>query len=324
MKEHLTLHVMGVISVFLLLNNTVVAAKGDVKGAQDHPLISRYAGSTIIAYGQKAYDEYALLIHKAIRYGGKKKNAEATQRLEGKVTKIRYRAPEDRSTLEVFRNYQQAMEKAAFEVLFTCTDEECGGRNFNHAVTGAMYFAENYGDQRYLAAKLSRAEGDVYVSLYAVRNHSGGGPMRNRIFTKLDIIELEPMDLGLVTIDAEAMANDISKTGHVAIYGIYFDTDKADLKPASKPVLDEIAKLLKKSPNLKIFVVGHTDNVGTIEYNLTLSERRANSVVSALVSDYGIQRSRLAPKGIGYLAPLESNRTQSGRAKNRRVELVEQ
>jgi outer membrane protein OmpA-like peptidoglycan-associated protein len=109
----------------------------------------------------------------------------------------------------------------------------------------------------------------------------------------------------------------------VAIYGILFDTGKADLTPASGPALVEIAKLLKANAGLKVCVVGHTDMVGDLATNVTLSQARAQAVVSALVSQHGIVGSRLIPFGAGPYSPVASNKTEEGRAKNRRVELVE-
>ena len=122
---------------------------------------------------------------------------------------------------------------------------------------------------------------------------------------------------------AEMMANDISATGHFAVYGIYFDTDKAEIKPESEPALAEMAKLLKSKPALNVFIVGHTDNTGTFEHNLRLSMDRATSVVDALAGKHGIAAARLKPYGMASLAPVASNNTEDGKAKNRRVELVE-
>lgn len=160
--------------------------------------------------------------------------------------------------------------------------------------------------------------------MYTVSAYSVGGENKNRVFTQLDVIESQAMQTGQVSVDADAMAREIAKSGRVALYGIFFDSNKADVKSESKPALDEIAKLLKQTTALKLLVVGHTDNVGDFEYNLDLSRRRAQSVVQALVSQYGIAAARLKPHGVGYASPVASNRADDGRAKNRRVELVEQ
>jgi OOP family OmpA-OmpF porin len=127
-----------------------------------------------------------------------------------------------------------------------------------------------------------------------------------------------------VTADAKSMARDIGATGKVAIYGIYFDFNKAEVKPESDPVLKEIASLLKQNPKMNLYVVGHTDNVGALNTNMDLSQRRADAVVQALVSKYGADAKRLKAQGVGPLCPVTSNKTEEGRAKNRRVELVEQ
>ena len=119
------------------------------------------------------------------------------------------------------------------------------------------------------------------------------------------------------------MAKGLGEKGHIAIYGIYFDTDKATIKPESKPTLDEMAKLLNGQPQLKVFIVGHTDSQGSYEHNMTLSRQRAEAVAAALAGSYRIARNRLYTAGVGYLAPIGSNASEDGRALNRRVELVE-
>jgi outer membrane protein OmpA-like peptidoglycan-associated protein len=120
------------------------------------------------------------------------------------------------------------------------------------------------------------------------------------------------------------MATTISDTGRVALYGIYFDSNKDEVKPESDPTLQEIAKLLKNQFSLKLLVVGHTDNVGTFPSNMDLSQRRAQAVVNTLVSKYTIAKDRLTPFGVSFGALVASNKTDEGRAKNRLVELVEQ
>jgi OmpA-OmpF porin, OOP family len=127
-----------------------------------------------------------------------------------------------------------------------------------------------------------------------------------------------------VVASAKELQSGINATGHIVANGIFFDTDKAELKPESKPALDEIAKLLKDDPGLRIYVVGHTDNQGNLAHNLDLSKARAASVAKALESQYGIAAPRLASYGDGPYAPVASNESEDGRAKNRRVELVKQ
>jgi len=124
-----------------------------------------------------------------------------------------------------------------------------------------------------------------------------------------------------VTADASSLSDELNKSGHVAVYGIQFDTGKATIQPASENVLGEIVKLLQQNPGLKLRVEGHTDNQGNAAANQTLSEKRAQAVVAWLTGK-GITASRLSAKGFGATKPVADNATEDGRAKNRRVELV--
>jgi outer membrane protein OmpA-like peptidoglycan-associated protein len=139
----------------------------------------------------------------------------------------------------------------------------------------------------------------------------------------LKIVEKAAMAQDIV-VNADALMDNLKATGHVAVYGIYFDTGKWDLKPESDQAIGEIAKLMKNEMGLKLYVVGHTDNVGQLEANMKLSDQRAEAVLQALVQKHGIAASRLRSFGNGPYAPVASNDTEEGRAKNRRVELVKQ
>jgi outer membrane protein OmpA-like peptidoglycan-associated protein len=140
---------------------------------------------------------------------------------------------------------------------------------------------------------------------------------------KQTIVEREIMKQEVVA-NAEAMGNDINATGHVSIYGIYFDTGKSEIKSESDAAISEIAKLLQNNTTLKLYVVGHTDNVGSFDSNMNLSKDRADAVVKALTGKHGITPARLSPYGVASLSPVASNDSEDGKAKNRRVELVKQ
>jgi outer membrane protein OmpA-like peptidoglycan-associated protein len=232
-------------------------------------------------------------------------------------------APAGRSVLEVFRNYQGALKKAGFETLFTCGPQDCAGSG------SPMVNAYASGDNvdywgpvhkiRYISAKLARPEGDVYVSLLI---DDQGADSRPNV--ELYVIEVKPMESGLITVDAASLANDINRTGHASVYGIYFDTGKADIKPESDATMKEIAKLLQGDPALKLYVVGHTDNQGGLDMNMDLSRKRADAVLAALSTKYAVPAGRLRAYGCGPYSPVASNDNEDGRAKNRRVELVKQ
>ncbi len=289
----------------------------DVEGSKDHPMISRYPGSVITRYLTKEFDEFTLPLGEVVEAGKFSKS----QSLEGKITRIVYLAPQGRTVLEVFRNYQGALKKAGFETLFICGPQGCGSSIANAYASSPDnqdYWGPEHGI-RYVSAKLARPEGDVYVSLLI--DDQGGDSRAN---AELYVIEVKPMESDLITVNAASLANDINRTGHASVYGIYFDTGKADVKPESDATLKEVAKLLQGDPKLKLYVVGHTDNVGTLASNMDLSKRRGDAVVKVLATKYEIAAARLSAQGDGPTAPVASNDSEDGRAKNRRVELVKQ
>ncbi len=190
--------------------------------------------------------------------------------------------------LKVVRNIQNALTKIGGKVLFE------GERPWNSTV------------------KLEKGGKETWVTVSAWPT-----------LYRLTIVEKEVMKQE-VEANAEAMGNDINTTGHVSIYGIYFDTGKTEIKPESDAAIAEIAKLLKNNNALKVYVVGHTDNAGSFDANMKLSKDRAVAVTNSLVSKHGIASSRLKAYGVSSLNPIASNKTEEGKAKNRRVELVEQ
>jgi outer membrane protein OmpA-like peptidoglycan-associated protein len=287
----------------------------DLPNSKDHPLVTRYPGSVIDVYSVVAFDEFNLPLGKL---QGQK--FDKSQHLEGKITRIGYAVPAGRSILEVYRNYESALQRGGFTTLFSCAnDDGCGSNSAKIITTGNDDWSWSAG-QRAISAKLARAEGDVYVSMHIGQwSHLEQGSS-----IMLYVVEIKPMEGGLVTVDAAALASDITRSGHAAVYGIYFDTAKAEVKPESDAALKEIAKLLQQTPALKLFVVGHTDGVGTLASNMDLSKRRADAVVAALTTKYGVAAARLVAQGCGPLAPVVSNASEDGRAKNRRVELVAQ
>jgi outer membrane protein OmpA-like peptidoglycan-associated protein len=179
----------------------------------------------------------------------------------------------------------------------------------------------------YVAAKLTRGDdGDVFASVYALEAGWPAASMKveeKTTLVRLDICEVKPMQQKMVTVDATEMDKQISLNGKVALYGIYFDFNKAEVKPESDEALTEIAKLLRARPALNVLVVGHTDAVGAFDSNRTLSQRRAEAIVSSLASKHKVDNKRLFPVGVAFASPVATNTTDEGRAKNRRVELVE-
>ncbi len=314
----------------LCLAFPAMAQHADSPGSEDHPMVTRYEGSFIDGSEVRDFDEFVLPLGPAVRNADGARVPREQAALEGRITRILYRGPDGRSSLEILRNYQAAVEGAGFETLYTC-GSDCGN-NFAHLLYGPTELrirsTRTSGsafdipqDVRYLAAKLEDGSRVVHVVLMTAFDN-GFGALSKRPVALLQIIESQAMDTGMVSVDAEAIGKGIDATGHMAIYGILFDTGSAAIKPESGPALEEIAKLLQARPALNLLVVGHTDSQGSFESNMNLSSQRANSVVRYLAREHGIDAARLRAEGVGYLAPVASNDTPDGRAKNRRVELV--
>lgn len=302
----------GIVGAALILAISVGAAAKDVAGSADHPLIGRFEGAVINAYDFKDFDEYELLTGPV-----KGKKAASAKKLSGKMYRIAYKLAPGHSLAEISRNYQLKLEKSGFDILYQCQDKSCGRGDFGYRIETMpipKMTVDNW-NFRYLAAMQHGDSGLVHAAILI--SVDANKYARIQVF----VVEAEAMKFRMV--DADAMAKAISETGRVALYGIYFDTDKAVIKPESRPTLEEIAAFLKQRPGLAVVVVGHTDNQGKLDYNMQLSRRRAKAVAQSLAADFGIKNARLTAAGVGFLAPVAPNATEDGRALNRRVELIE-
>jgi OOP family OmpA-OmpF porin len=292
---------------------------GDVKGGKDDPRVGRYEGSEIRVYKHLEFDEFPYLTH-AYPAGD-------IDRPEGALTLIGYHLPDDASFVQVARNFKQRLEAQAFSIDFECDTEkgDCGSAlDFAAQIKKPSELPEpgwydwDRWHYHFLSAHLERPEGKVYVSLWITKYANAQQPR----YAYVSVLEQQAMAFKMV--DAEEMASEISQYGRIALYGIYFDSAKSEIKPESQPTIFQIAQLLKQQADLRLVIVGHTDNQGSLDYNMDLSKRRATAVRDALVKGHGINAARLSAWGAGYLAPVASNRSEEGRAQNRRVELVEQ
>ena len=211
-----------------------------------------------------------------------------TKQLEGKLESISYFC-KGKSALQVRRNVEQALRTAGYTVDFTGYDLPV------HYVTG-------HKGAQWIGVEASELTGDSDYKFTAVLAQEMAQEM---------------------TADADAWAAEITKSGHVAVYGIEFDTGKATLKPESEKVLGQVLTLLNKQPDWKMRIEGHTDSTGTKAGNQTLSRQRADAVVAWLVKN-AVAPARLTAAGLGDTKPVADNSTAEGRARNRRVELVKQ
>jgi len=317
------------LSFGLLLLGAGAGFAQDVAGAKDHPLVGRYDGATATYYRQSDFDEAALLQAPHDYYALFSRNAQKDRsgddwlKLEGRVTQIRYQGPDGRSSLEIYRNFQAALSAKGFKTIYECADSKClTGTLVDNYLLGQQVDPSNgnsgaYSDHaRYMLAKTDGDQGATYAAILV----SEAGP---QITTFVQVVDTKGMDNGKIAVtSSDDMSAAIKAKGSVDIYGILFDFDKDNLKAESKETLDQIALLMKNDSKLKLEIVGHTDSRGTADYNLDLSKRRATNVVAALVSDYKIAADRLTASGAGDTKPVDTNDSDEGRAKNRRVELV--
>ncbi len=263
-------------------------AQQDAKGCADHPFLSRMPNYYILECKSSDFDSYKFYDP---AFQGKKQTV-----VEGRRTYLSYLVKQEysqspSSALQIVRNYENALK----------------------SIGGSVYSWTQIGGGE-LHGKYVRNNREAWVRIYINRNGAG--------YT-LTVVEKQEMAQE-VTANAKALADGIQTAGHVAVYGIQFDFNKADIKPESEATMLEIAKVLRENASMKLYVVGHTDNAGGLEYNLKLSQQRADAVVRELSGKHGIAADRLKAAGMGPLAPVASNDTEEGRARNRRVELVKQ
>jgi outer membrane protein OmpA-like peptidoglycan-associated protein len=306
----------------------------DVAGAKDSAGMPRYAGSVIFGYQYGDYDESDLPLGKAFFKGGKR-GFEQTKHVEGKRTRVLYLAPEGRSSLEVLRNYTQELAKSGYAPLFECSGDACGKGigdavyfgNKRNKILGKQIseyaFSINTSDERlYVAEQIQGGAANYVVVLAAISGNAADTSIKGRVTVYLEQIQAGAMESRMVTLKSGEIQQALTRDGKAAIYGVLFDTDKAEIKSESKAQLNEMGSYLQQNPEVAVYVVGHTDNQGGFDYNLSLSQRRADAVVAALTGDYRIAANRLLGRGVANLAPVAGNQSEEGRAKNRRVELV--
>ncbi|WP_299336357.1 OmpA family protein [uncultured Psychroserpens sp.] len=271
------------VTLLLILLVLVSGAQADLEGSQDYYLLDRLPEYYISEYSDVEFDKHKFFIDgKNVFKEGKKYT------IKYKHKKENTKGYEFPTRLQILRNYSSAIVNAGGQIIFERYNHEHG-----------YYSFEVNGKVLWIQVKPSKIGGS-YV-LYIIEEQS----MRQDVF-----------------IDAELIKNSLEIEGRIAIYGIYFDTGKAIVKPESNQALEQIAKFLKDNPSTNCWVVGHTDSDGSFQINSTLSLDRAKAVKMVLENTYNIEAGRLFAEGVGPLAPIATNSTDEGKQLNRRVELV--
>ena len=333
------------ITLLLIFSTSIQAQNSicpDVEGAEQHSLLSSYKNSCIVGYNVTKFDLVILPISKITSLGTEK---ELT--IEGKVTDILYGIENSENTtiLEVQRNYEQALKNSGLEIIYSAFGKKGVMKN-NSSITRkyesiaspnyleAFKFLKHK-DYRLVFNHLGRnkdnelayfvAQGNkngVDYTLMLYINYSKGNSLliKDKIFIQAKIIESESMETGQVSITS--IDEKIKNEGKEVFHNILFDFGSDNLTKESYAVIKTLSEYLKTNPKQNYYIVGHTDNVGSLSSNQMLSEKRAKAVFIALTTKYGIKISQISAHGVGQLSPLSINTTEAGRTLNRRVEIV--
>ncbi len=213
--------------------------------------------------------------------------------LEGNLTVLHYAMNQESTSTEpspfqILKNYKNAITKIGGKEVYSSTDLGC----YELKKNGKTY--------------------NIKVCDFA--NYGGGG---KEILFVVNVLEMEEM---VQEITANEMLDALNKDGYISL-NILFETGKSAIQTESLPIIDQIYQLLSANADLKVSIEGHTDNVGDAASNKKLSGDRAKSVMDALVAK-GIAKTRLSFVGWGQEKPVGDNRTDAGKALNRRVEIV--
>ena len=322
------------VAAFTCLTNFASAQScAPVAEIEDYPGLPIYDGACLIGGTKGEFAKYTLPTG-PLSPGIGGSTTVKSEALEGTLTRLLYVAPEGTSATDLMSNYMRGLEAAGYTTLYACQGIKCGSKI---SLLGKKVIYPNsrrlknlkgvsdlafggFQDEHYLAVR-SR-DGATSIAIYVAFNDRSPFPaISQHAIVHLDILTTAELEAKMVS--AKQMQEGISAEGHIAVDNVYFEFGTANLTPEAEPALTEMALLLTNNPTLKVYIVGHTDNVGKQEDNLSLSKARANSVVAALIKREGITKDRVAAAGVGALAPVASNVTDTGRQANRRVELVE-
>jgi len=315
----------------------------DVEGAINHPLLEKYKNSCIVAYSESKFNAVTFPISKITSKEGAPN--EITE--EGKIINLIYgiENTERATVLEVQRNYEQALKNGNFEILYSAFGRKNISGNYKirnvyenfgevdvisayKYIKPKSYFRFSMSshhsnidsDDAYFVVKGKR-DGKIYtMALYIHYNRSSWEGLKDNIFVLVQIVEQEDMETGQVS--AASIDEKIKNEGKEVFHNILFEFGSDNLTQESYAIIETLSVYLKNNPTQEYYIVGHTDNVGSLPTNQTLSEKRAKAVLMALTKKYNIPVSQISAHGVGQLSPLAINTTKEGRALNRRVEIV--
>lgn len=303
---------------YLIIWSIIMISALNVFAQENNDIISLYDGSKLVYDDDIGFETHYYLT-----------SPNSHEAIDGKIRRQFCKAPEGVSAYEIIKNYEKAIQSKNGTIIHLSRkakiyrDKETGetiwfikklfasGR-LNHGAYSYLQLP-NYA-QDYVSGKISTAENDIYISVAAAQ-------IEKNVYYTIVTLLAEPMDMNNVTLNV--LNDGIAQNGRVAIYDIYFDTGKSEVKDESTYALKTIADYLKNNSGQKFLIVGHTDNTGDFDANIKLASDRAEAVKQKLIADYNIPAEQLKTYGVGSTSPQMSNATEDGKERNRRVELVE-
>lgn len=227
------------------------------------------------------------------------------------------------TTAQIMRSLKEQLANAGYTVIFDCNTNGCGGFDFRFAIDVATppEMVVNLADFRFLSAQQANGEtvtaiasqmrGSGYLQLIRI----GRASVEDELEPSLDALSRNSRE----TVDLAAL---LETQGYAILEDLAFEIGSARLTEGQFESLRALSTFLLSHPDTKVTLVGHTDSEGALDGNIQLSKRRAGSVLERLVTEYDIDRQQLSAEGMGYLAPVATNRTEEGREANRRVEVI--
>ena len=329
----------------LALSALAHASAQDVAGGRDHPLIHRPAGSTLVGYAQAAQGSIDFQASGYTGFNldtGRRQYAEQPLTLDGRVTRLWYEVPGKTTATQLYEGQVRALTAKGFKTLYDSAQDSgaAAGKWVNFLASFAPgkrdAITNNRSPQIFSSARPASLRTGTFqqdnttVRLVAVDwpKADTDAKARQAAYIAIDIVEARvlrgtpaaPPSAAAPPDDAVARA--LSSTGHVQLSGVRFVSGSAEFEQGARLALAGVAQYLQAQPEVRLYVVGHTDVSGELEGNLELSRERAQAVVDALVHDFGVAAARISAHGVGPLAPWADNQSSAGRARNRRVELV--
>lgn len=255
-----------------------------------------------------------------------------TQVIDGAVARSAWRIDVAGITpLQLVAPLRSQLEDAGYRIVLDCAAEACGGYDFRFAteVLPAPDMYVNIRNYHMLTALRDGAEGGAEAVTVLASGSSGASFLQIiQAGAQAQVSQLQTVgdapapDAPTRTAPSGPLGAALSDAGHVVLEGLDFQSGTSDLGEGPFAVLQELHDVLRANPDMRVVLVGHTDNIGGLEGNIALSINRARAVRNRLIDRYGIRASRLEAQGMGYLAPHTTNQSRQGREANRRVEAV--